>query len=70
MPAESGKLHAHIDPRNGHPTYFFLIILCNFEDGLGRLIYVVEIKAICSIIKILIHSLGSLKNWEARPILM
>lgn len=44
MPTKRGELHTHIDPRNGHTANLFLSSLCHAEDGVVRLINIVQIE--------------------------
>jgi hypothetical protein len=70
VPAERRKLHAHIDPRNGDSADLLLVLLAHPQDGVGRLVDVVEVEERSSIIEVLIHRFGGFELREAGAILV
>jgi hypothetical protein len=70
MPTKTRKLHAHIDPRNGNPTNLLVIFITHLQHRLGRLIYVIQIKIRCGIVKVLVRCFSSGESGKARTITM
>jgi len=63
MPAERGKHHAHIDPRNGDAADFLIVLFRNFENRARRLKHIVEVIKTAGIVKMLIFcSQGLMKR--------
>lgn len=54
MPAKSGELHSHINPRNSDPTDLLVILFGDFEDGGRRFVDIVEVPIVARIVEVFI----------------
>lgn len=68
MPAESCKLHAHIDPGNSDAAHLVLLFLNHPQQGVGRLVQVVEIEQVAFVFKVRVQPIMNFAGGEATAV--
>lgn len=68
VPAESGKLHSYIHPRQSYTTYFLALLAQDSQQRSRRFMQIVQIKKVGLILEISINPVMHFSDWKTTSV--